>query len=156
MIIDKVPVKGLSGEEYDKALKISWKPTVKYAWDNGVAIGRYLAELKKGRIIGTRCDGCNRTVIPPRMFCEFCFRPMDEWVYVKDTGVVNTFSICHVNFDASRLGPNEPRHLPAVIMIDGASPGVGMMHLLGNCDPADVKIGMKVKARRSVPVPSPI
>ena len=26
-----------------------------YAWDTGVAVNRYLAELKQGRIIATRC-----------------------------------------------------------------------------------------------------
>ncbi len=118
----------------------------RYTWDNGVAIGRYLSELKNGKIIAKNCHKCNRTMIPPRMFCELCFRPSDEWVFVKDTGVINTFSVCHVNWDASRVKPGEKPHLPAVIEIDGASEGMGIMHLLGEVDPADIKIGMKVKA----------
>jgi len=36
--------------------------------------------------------------------------------------------------------------LPAVIEIDGASKGMGIMHLLGEVEPGDIKIGMKVKA----------
>ncbi len=59
---------------------------------------------------------------------------------------MNTFSICHVNWDASRLPKDAPRHLPAVIEIDGASEGMGILHLLGEVDPNEVKIGMKVKA----------
>ncbi|RLB37121.1 MAG: DNA-binding protein, partial [Deltaproteobacteria bacterium] len=39
-----------------KVLSVHDKPNLKYAWDNGVAIGRYLAELKNGRIIGKRCN----------------------------------------------------------------------------------------------------
>lgn len=118
----------------------------RYAWDSGVAIGRYLKELKKGKIIAKSCNKCNRVMIPPRMFCELCFRPSDSWVYVKDTGVVNTFSICYVNWDASRIKEGERPHTPAVIEIDGASQGQGIMHLLGEVDPKDIKIGMKVKA----------
>ncbi len=63
-----------------KVLFTEWNPNAQYAWDAGVAIGRYLHELKAGRLIGVRCNQCRRTVIPPRNFCEWCFRPMDDWV----------------------------------------------------------------------------
>ncbi|HID63721.1 MAG TPA: Zn-ribbon domain-containing OB-fold protein [Anaerolineae bacterium] len=120
-----------------------WTPRAEYAWDAGVAIGRYLAELKEGRIIGIRCRHCRRTVVPPRTVCEWCFEPMSEWVYLQDTGVVNTFSLCYVTWDMVRI--KEPL-IPAVIEIDGASPGMGILHLLGEVDPKEVKIGMRVKA----------
>ncbi|MEJ5362404.1 MAG: Zn-ribbon domain-containing OB-fold protein [Spirochaetota bacterium] len=146
MKIDNVPMKGLSSEEYEKALKITWKPNLHYTWDNGIGIGKYLQSLKEGKILASYCEKCERIMLPARAFCEMCFRPTDKYVPVKDTGTVNTFAICHVNWDASRLKPDEPRHIPAVIEIDGASSGQGIMHLLGNVDPAKVHIGMKVKA----------
>ncbi len=117
-----------------------------FAWDTGVAISRYLAELKKGKIIATRCRECNRIMLPPRLFCELCFITCSEWVYVHDTGVINTFSVCHVHWDASRIKEGEKPHLPAVIEIDGASAGMGIMHILGEIEPDQIKIGMKVKA----------
>jgi uncharacterized OB-fold protein len=109
-------------------------------------VGRYLAELKKGRIIGRACYKCHRIMVPPRMFCELCFRPTDEWIYLEETGTVNTFSIVHVNWDASRRGKDDPPLIPAVIEIDGASKGMGIMHMIGEVDPQKVKIGMKVRA----------
>jgi len=124
-------------------LYTTWEPNARYAWDAGIAIGRYLAELKRGRIIGTRCHKCRRTVVPPRNFCEWCFRPMDEWVYLEDYGVVNTYSITYVKWDMVRV---EQPILPAVIEIAGASKGMGIMHLLGEVEPDEVKIGMKVQA----------
>ncbi len=126
-----------------KVLFTEWDPNARYAWDAGVAIGRYLRELKEGRLIGVQCNHCHRTVIPPRIFCEWCFRPMDEWVYLPDTGTVNTFSLCYVTWDMREL--SEPE-IPAVIDIDGTRPSVGIMHLLGEVDPQAVKIGMKVQA----------
>ncbi len=117
-----------------------------FAWDTGVAINRYLAELKNGKIIAKECRQCNRIMLPPRMFCELCFVPSGDWVFVEDTGVINTFSICHVNWDASRIKKGEKPHLPAVIEIDGASEGMGIMHRLGEVDPDQIRIGMKVKA----------
>jgi uncharacterized OB-fold protein len=126
-----------------KVLFTEWTPVARYAWDAGVAIGRFLAELKAGKIIGTRCHQCRRTVVPPRTFCEWCFRPMDEWVHLQDEGIVNTFSITYVQWDMVRV--KEPI-IPAVIEIAGASKGMGIMHLLAEVDPDDLKIGMRVKA----------
>jgi hypothetical protein len=40
----------------------------------------------------------------------------------------------------------EDPQLPAVIEIDGASPGMGIMHMLGEVDPQAVEIGMRVRA----------
>ena len=129
-----------------KVLTLKMDPELKYAWDNGVAIGRYLEELKNGRIIARKCNRCGRVMLPPRMFCELCWRATDEWVYCRDTGTVNTFSICYVNWDASRLAKGQPPHLPAVIEIDGASKGMGILHKLGEVAPQDIRIGLKVKA----------
>ena len=126
-----------------KVFTTTYVPKLRYAWDTGVAIGRYLDELKKGRLIARRCHRCQRTMIPPRMFCERCFRPTDDWVYVKDTGSVNTFSLCYVSWD---LRPLKKPEIPAVIEIDGASNGMGIMHLLGNLNPKEVHVGMRVRA----------
>jgi uncharacterized OB-fold protein len=114
-----------------------------YAWDTGVAIGSYLAALKDGIILGARCSKCRRTVVPPRVVCEWCFEPMAEYVPLQDTGTVNTFSICYVTWDVQRI--KEPE-LPAVIEIDGASPLHGIMHKLGEVDPQQIHVGMRVQA----------
>ncbi len=126
-----------------KVLFAEGNPNAQYAWDAGPAIGRYLRELKAGRLIGVCCNKCHRTVIPPRVFCEWCFRPMDDWILLPDTGTVNTFSLCYVTWDMQYL--TEPQ-IPAVIDIDGTRPPVGIMHLLGDIDPKAVKIGMRVQA----------
>ena len=77
------------------------------------------------------------------MYCEQCYRPTDEWVRVKDTGTVNTFSISHVGTDARRL---KTPILVAVVDIEGASPGMGILHKLGEVEPSKISIGMKVQA----------
>ena len=122
-----------------------------FAWDTGIGIGTYLSGLKKGQILGSYCATCRKVVVPPRTVCEWCFKPMDEYVPVKDTGTVNTFSLCYVTWDVKRI--TEPE-IPAVIMLDGAaelsetSPIMGgIMHKLEEVDPKKVKIGMKVQAQ---------
>lgn len=126
-----------------KAFLTEYTPKLNYAWDTGEAMSRYLKELKGGRLIGRSCRQCGRVMIPPRMFCERCFRPTDEWVPLKDTGTVNTFSLCYVSWDVRRLKTPE---IPAVIEIDGASPGMGILHLIRNTKPEDVRVGTRVAA----------
>jgi uncharacterized OB-fold protein len=129
--------------EEGRVLFETWDPNARYAWDAGIAIGRYLQGLKAGKLIGRHCPECGRVLIPPRMSCECCFCPTDRWVDLEDTGTVITFSLCYVTWDMVRR--KEPQ-IPAVIEIDGASPGMGIMHLLDEVDPEAVKIGMRVQA----------
>jgi uncharacterized OB-fold protein len=120
-----------------------------FAWDTGIGIGKYLAGLKNGVILGSLCSTCNRIVVPPRTVCEWCFAPMDETIPLQDTGIVNTFSLCYITWDVRRI---EIPELPAVIQLDGAAtlesgPVMGgIMHLLGEVDPESIHIGMKVQA----------
>ncbi|MBN1889816.1 MAG: Zn-ribbon domain-containing OB-fold protein [Thermoflexales bacterium] len=135
----------LSQKDLDsrRVLTERWTPNARYSWDAGVAIGRYLEELRAGRLVGRRCDKCRRVLIPPRMVCEACFRPTGDWVVLQDSGTVKTFSVCYVTWDMKRL---QKPNIPAVIDIDGASRGCGIMHLLGEVEPEGVKIGLRVQA----------
>jgi acetyl-CoA C-acetyltransferase len=113
-----------------------------YEWDAGEAMGAFLEGMRDGRIVATVCAQCERTLIPPRKFCERCFRPTDHWATVQDVGVVETFSICHVRWD---MVPLDPPEIPAVIRLDGSSQG-GFLHMLGEVAPDAVTIGMGVEA----------
>ena len=126
-----------------------WNVKSDYNWDAGIAMGKYLDGFREGRIIGIRCPQCRRTLVPPRAFCELCFRPLDDWVELSDTGKINTFSVSYVNWDASRRRTPE---IPAVIEIDGASEGIAILHLIGEAGDnleeitARLKIGTPVQA----------
>jgi len=135
--------KDLKRSDFEKILKVHFKPEAKYAWDCGYAVGRFLEGLKKGIILGVRCHKCGRILTPPRIFCELCYVTLNEWVQLKDTGTVETFSISYISWDVKRL---ERPEIPAVIAIDGTSPHTGILHVLGEVEPQNVKIGMKVKA----------
>jgi uncharacterized protein len=134
----------LREKEFREALgAVDFAVDAGYAWDAGIAVGRFLSGLREGRVLARECRGCGRVLVPPRMFCEQCFRPTDRWVEVEDTGKVNTFSICWVSWD---MQPLDVPELPAVIEIDGASPGIGIMHKLGEVDPDSLRVGLEVEA----------
>jgi acetyl-CoA C-acetyltransferase len=115
---------------------------LRYAWDPGEAMGAFLEGMRDGRVLATVCSQCERTLVPPRKFCERCFRPTDTWTDVEAVGTVQTFSICHVRWD---MVPLDPPELPAVIRLDDASQG-GFLHTLGEVDPGRVTIDLAVEA----------
>jgi uncharacterized OB-fold protein len=135
----------LSGRDFYGDGAITWDDQyeVEYDWDAGVAIAAYLDGLKNGVLLASYSAGSNRTVVPPRTFDELSWTPIDDVRALPGTGTVNTFSLCMVNWDATRR--DEPL-LPAVIELDGASPGMGILHMLDEVDPDDIEIGMKVEA----------
>jgi uncharacterized OB-fold protein len=136
--------RSLRDKEFRSAVgAVDFAVDARYAWDTGVAVSQYLRGLKQGKILARQCRKCRRILVPPRMFCEQDFRPTDRWVEVQDTGRVNTFSICHVRWD---MEPLKVPEIPAVLEIDGASPGIGFMHKLGEVDPDQVHVGMEVEA----------
>ncbi len=133
-----------------QVLTAFWRPKAKYAWSAGVAITRFLEELKNGRLLGRKCSKCGRVLVPPRMYCELCFRPTDEWIYVRDTGRIATYSISYLSADAKRL--KEPI-IVAVIDLDDTPPNVGILHRIGEVSKEELpawmrgeKFGVRVKA----------
>jgi len=75
----------------EKVTFIEDHPDLRYSWTAGQAISRFLNGLKEGKIYGVKCNKCRRIMVPPRTFCELCYKPIDEWVELKDTGTVLTF-----------------------------------------------------------------
>src|SRR5256712_11999183 len=127
-----------------KVLESIQRVEPRYNWAAGVAISRFLVELKNGKIIGRKCSQCQRILVPPRMYCEQCYRPTDEWVEVNDTGTINTYSVSHVAADASRLKE------PLVVAggdIDGATPGMGILHLPQESQAGPGKIHIRIKIK---------
>jgi len=127
----------------NRYLMTLYQTDLRYAWSSGVATSRFLKGLKAAQIWGRRCNRCRRVMVPPRMYCERCYRPTDRWVRLRDTGKVVTYSVAYVNFDASR---REVPILVAVVEIEGASPLMGILHLLGEVEADEIKIGMPVRA----------
>ena len=133
--------------EHHGVLTVAYRPMAKYSWATGIAVGRFLRGLKAGEIQGTRCEQCGRIAIPPRIFCEWCFKRTETWVKLPDTGTVNTFSISYIATDTTRL---KTPTIPAVIEIDEAG-HAGFLHIIGEAKPDEVKIGMRVKAEWADP-----
>ncbi len=130
-----------------------WHIACNYRRPPGEALSRFLDGLKGGKILGTRCDGCGRVLIPPRIFCEWCFKDVDKWLEHPGTGTVSTYSLSYIGTDpAERF---EKPVIVAVIWFDETLRAVkssktvlhaaGILHKIQGIDPEKVKVGMRVR-----------
>lgn len=109
-----------------------------YTYTPGVAATRFLRSLQLGRLVGQRCPRCGKVYVPPRGACSMCGVATDEEVLLPGTGTVTTF--CVTSIPSPGL---DPPYVTAWIRLDGAD--ITSMFLVAECDPADVRLGMRVE-----------
>jgi uncharacterized protein len=102
---------------------------------------RYLQALDRGRLVGQRCPSCTKVYIPPRGACPTCGVPTTTEAALPDVGTVTTFCVVNVPFLGQRI---EPPYVAAYILLDGAD--IAFLHLVLGCDPAEVRMGLRVEA----------
>jgi uncharacterized OB-fold protein len=102
---------------------------------------RYLRGLQEGKIIGQRCPVCGKVYVPPRGACPVDGVPTTTDVELPDVGTVTTFCVVNVPFQGQRV---PAPYVAAQVLLDGAD--IAFQHLILGCDPADVRMGMRVRA----------
>ncbi|MFE5701622.1 Zn-ribbon domain-containing OB-fold protein [Rhodococcus koreensis] len=102
----------------------------------------YLRGLKEGKLIGGRTGPGGKVYIPPRSANPTDGIPTKEQVELPDRGIVTTFCIVNVPFLGQRI---KPPYVAAYVLLDGAD--IAFLHLILDCDAADVRMGMRVEAK---------
>ncbi|MFC9356047.1 Zn-ribbon domain-containing OB-fold protein [Rhodococcus sp. NPDC057014] len=105
-------------EEEAATIAVRWD--LNFQFKLGQTAGRFMAGLRDQQIRGTRCTNCQWTFVPPQAYCERCMHPVDEWVDIAQTGVIDAFTVVHI----APGGPPPPFVL-ATIRLDGAD---GLLH----------------------------
>lgn len=114
---------------------------LKYNFTAGAAPARFLTQVKEGKLIGQRCPQCEQVYIPPRGSCAACGVPTKDEVEVADKATVQSFTIVSIPIPGN---PIEPPFVVANLVPDGAN--ISFIHLMSECDNADVHIGQRVQA----------
>ena len=115
---------------------------VPYKWYAGETGSRFLVALRdRKELWGTRCPECGRVWVPPVKSCGECFALTDEWVRVKDTGTLESFTVAHYSHD---MQPVKAPIAYGLIKLDGADGA--LLHLIAADDLGSLKAGMRVKA----------
>jgi uncharacterized protein len=114
---------------------------LRYLHTASPAESAYLRGLAEGRLLGQRCPACGQVYIPSRGTCPADGVPTDTEVELPDTGTITTFSVVNVGYPGQQV---TPPYVAAAVLLDGA--GIAFQHLILGCDPADVRMGMRVRA----------
>jgi uncharacterized OB-fold protein len=113
---------------------------VAFHYTPGVGNTAFLEALRsRGVFLGSRCDACELTYLPARIFCERCFAALEPAVECGPGGMLESFTVGHVGIDDQPL--TEPVAV-GLVRLDGAD--TVLMHRLLGQDPWD--IGMRVEA----------
>jgi uncharacterized protein len=101
----------------------------------------YLRGLAERRLLGQRCGVCGQVYVPTRGTCPADGVTMTEEVELPESGTVTTFCIVNVGYPGQKV---TPPYVAAAVLLDGAD--IAFQHLVLGCDPAEVRMGMRVRA----------
>ena len=108
---------------------------LEYKYTAGIAGERFFREIKEhGRIMATRCTSCKLTFLPPRLYCERCFRKLEKWVRVKSEGTLYSYT---ATYDKGR------RSVYGFVKFKGVEGG--LINKIVDAKLEKLKIGMAVK-----------
>ncbi len=113
-----------------------------YFYGAGVMGQRFFEALRdEGKLLGSRCERCDWTYVPPRLYCERCFAELKELRDVGLRGRVKAFTVVYVNKQGEPLDP------PEVFALIEFGPNITpFLHKLGDAPPERVHVGMVVEA----------
>jgi uncharacterized protein len=107
------------------------KLAIEYSLSTGVTTGRCLAELARRRIIGSRCGGCGRVLVPAEEWCPRCGGEAAELLEMPTTGVLTAFTA-------------RGDEILALVRLDGAD--TAMLHRVCDAEHADLTLRQRVEA----------
>lgn len=111
---------------------------IRYEYAAGEVTSRFLTSLKMQRkILATKCSKCGLVMLPPRAYCERCFVPVEEWVSVGNTGVIEAATIVCQKFE----NLPEPPYAIAYVRLDGAD--TALINFVEGLDLSDVRAAAK-------------
>ena len=113
-----------------------------FLYTAGIAGEAFFVALRdKGVILGTHCEPCGITYVPPRIYCEHCFKELTEYTDVGLRGRVRSFTVARLGKDGNELKKPE-----IFAVIEFGPETTGLLHKLGGVAPEAVKVGMEVEA----------
>ena len=106
-----LPEKSLEPAFYEQTWDLAYRHAL------GDTVGTFFAGLKEKRLLGRRCDTCERVLFPPRSFCDRCHEPTGEWVELETSATLEMFTIVTEPFPGMLV---DPPYVLAYARPDGA------------------------------------
>lgn len=130
----------------NELLRIEIPLRLDFRFGTGIYFRRFIQALRdQKKILGLKCPQCHRVYLPPRPVCGDCYRELTEWVEVKDTGIIEAYTVSyHPIVDPVTGKPKPVPYGMALIKLDGAYSSLN--HYLSETDLTKLHVGMRVRA----------
>ncbi len=102
-------------------------------------IQRFWEELKKGKVLATKCQRCGALYFPPASDCSKCLASNMDWVELSGEAIIKTFTYVSVRPETFQ------QTMPYMLAVGELKEGVRVLAWLVGVNPSNVKVGMKVK-----------
>lgn len=99
-------------------------------------VEKFVDELKKGRIMATRCEDCGTLHFPPKLDCSDCLSSEVNWEQLSGKAELLTYT--KVDFAL----PDFEEAAPYILAIGKCEEGVNVLSHLEGVDEDEVEVGM--------------
>ena len=127
-------------------LRLEYLADFEYSYAAGRFASRFMDALRtEAKLLGTRCEVCDKVLVPPRPVCGLCSGRTAEWVEVGPGGVITGYTVVEVPFIDPMTGIRRP--IPygfAFVRLDGADTNI--YHFLNESRHDKISIGMRITA----------
>ena len=131
----------MNGGPLNESIIIAGQINMAHRHYTGRAVGQFLANLKQGRVLGSRCGECARVFVPPRSICIRCFAKLSEFTPVGSEGTLLTFTIVRYQ---EAIHIHEAPFVVGLVQLDGSD--TGLLHYIRETDKGTARIGARVQA----------
>ena len=110
-------------------------------------IHKTLDSLKEKKLMALKCSNCGVVYFLPKPYCR-CLAIPDEWVEVKDTGVITTYTFSGAWKYEGIEEDEGPAGTPMIIcgiVLDGTD--TMTVCILDDVEPEAVSVGMRIKLK---------
>jgi uncharacterized OB-fold protein len=118
----------------------------KWKFESIALIQKTLAGLKEKKLYGNKCPGCGLVYFLPKPYCR-CLSEPDEWVEVKDTGTVTTYTFTGA-WAYEGIADEGVTGNPMIIVgivLDGSD--TMTVCTLDEVEPENVSVGMRIQLK---------
>ena len=102
-------------------------------------VSNFYGFLKQMQFMAAKCNECKTKILPPKPICPNCLSTNLNWIKVKDTGKLLSYTVIHV-------APEQFQSLtPYSVGIVEFEECLRLPGMICDVSPEKIKIGMKLK-----------
>jgi uncharacterized OB-fold protein len=130
-------------DDFSKSYVVEGKLALPYTYFAGRVGSSFLTTIRDHKkIMGVRCETCDKVYVPPRQTCDRCMADIrNNWVQLENRGEVVNFTVVR---EPDRHLPKKTPYILGLIRLDGAD--TPMAHIIDGVDPEKMSEGMRVRA----------